>query len=70
MGFGVWVPTSVGTGVAEGGRAALSSALASCAPGVLTVNIDNGFGAACAAIKILRMIAADAVCSDKTGETP
>ena len=47
------VPTSVGFGVAAGGQAALSSALASCAPGVLTVNIDNGFGAACAAIKIL-----------------
>ncbi|WP_371348087.1 nickel pincer cofactor biosynthesis protein LarB [Ancylobacter sp. IITR112] len=47
------VPTSVGYGVAEGGRAALSSALASCAPGVVTVNIDNGFGAACAALKIL-----------------
>lgn len=47
------VPTSVGFGVAAGGQAALSSALASCAPGVLTVNIDNGFGAACAALKIL-----------------
>lgn len=47
------VPSSVGTGVSEGGRAALTSALASCAPGVVTVNIDNGFGAACAAIKIL-----------------
>ncbi len=49
----VAVPTSVGYGVAEGGKAALTSALASCAPGVVTVNIDNGFGAACAAIKIL-----------------
>ena len=47
------VPTSVGEGVAAGGQAALSSALASCAPGVVVVNIDNGFGAACAAIKIL-----------------
>ena len=47
------VPTSVGFGVGAGGQAALSSALASCAPGVLTVNIDNGFGAACAALKIL-----------------
>ncbi len=47
------VPTSVGYGVAGDGRAALSSALASCAPGVLTVNIDNGFGAAAAARKIL-----------------
>jgi NCAIR mutase (PurE)-related protein len=49
------VPTSVGYGVAEGGRAALSSALASCAPGVLTVNIDNGYGAAVSAVKILRV---------------
>lgn len=47
------VPTSVGTGVAAGGQAALTSALASCAPGVMTMNIDNGFGAACAALKIL-----------------
>lgn len=49
------VPTSVGLGVAQGGRAALQSALATCAPGVMAVNIDNGFGAACAAIKILRV---------------
>lgn len=48
------VPTSVGYGVAEGGKAALSSALASCAPGLVTVNIDNGFGAAAAARKLLR----------------
>jgi pyridinium-3,5-biscarboxylic acid mononucleotide synthase len=47
------VPTSVGYGVSEGGRAALTSALASCAPGVVVVNIDNGFGAAAAAVKIL-----------------
>lgn len=46
-------PTSVGYGVAEGGNTALSSALASCAQGVTVVNIDNGFGAACAAIRIL-----------------
>lgn len=48
------VPTSVGYGVAAHGQAALRSALSSCAPGVVTVNIDNGFGAACAAIKMLR----------------
>ena len=48
------VPTSVGYGVSEGGRTALSSALSSCAPGILTVNIDNGLGAAAAARKILR----------------
>jgi len=48
------LPTSVGYGAAEGGRAALSCALASCAPGVLVVNIDNGYGAACAALRVLR----------------
>ena len=47
------LPTSVGYGVSEGGRVALESALASCAPGILAVNIDNGYGAACAALRIL-----------------
>lgn len=47
------VPTSVGYGVSSGGKTALDSALAACAPGILTMNIDNGFGAATAAIKIL-----------------
>lgn len=46
------VPTSVGRGVAKGGTVALHSALASCAPGLLTVNIDNGFGAAQAALRM------------------
>lgn len=50
------VPSSVGYGVSAGGQAALSSALASCAPGILTVNIDNGYGAACAAIRVLGSI--------------
>ena len=49
------VPTSVGYGAARGGETALSSALASCAPGVVVVNIDNGFGAACAALRILNI---------------
>jgi NCAIR mutase (PurE)-related protein len=53
-GLVIAVPSSVGYGAAEGGRAALGAALASCAPGVVAVNIDNGFGAACAALKILR----------------
>ena len=47
------VPTSVGYGVAEGGRTALHAALASCASGLAVVNIDNGFGAAHAALRIL-----------------
>jgi hypothetical protein len=47
------VPTSVGYGVAAGGHTALNTCLASCAPGITVVNIDNGFGAACAALRIL-----------------
>ncbi len=50
------VPTSVGYGVAAGGHTALNAILASCAPGITTVNIDNGFGAACAALRALRMV--------------
>lgn len=49
------VPTSVGYGVAAGGTAALHSSLASCAQGVIVVNIDNGFGAACAAVRMLSL---------------
>lgn len=49
----VAVPTSVGYGVSEGGRAALDAMLASCAPGIAVVNIDNGYGAACAALRLL-----------------
>ena len=52
----VAVPTSVGYGVAAGGRAALDAILASCAPGIAVVNIDNGYGAACAALRILRQL--------------
>ncbi len=47
------VPTSVGYGVAAGGHAALNAILASCAPGIVCVNIDNGYGAACAALRVL-----------------
>jgi len=49
----IGVPTSFGTGVATGGAVALNTMLASCSPGVAVVNIDNGFGAACLALKIL-----------------
>jgi NCAIR mutase (PurE)-related protein len=47
------VPTSVGYGAAFGGLAALLAMLNSCAAGVTVVNIDNGFGAAAAASRIL-----------------
>ncbi len=39
------VPTSVGYGAHFGGLAPLLTMLNSCAPGVVVVNIDNGFGA-------------------------
>jgi NCAIR mutase (PurE)-related protein len=48
------VPTSVGYGASFGGIAALLGMLTSCASGVTVVNIDNGFGAAFAAARILR----------------
>jgi pyridinium-3,5-biscarboxylic acid mononucleotide synthase len=49
------VPTSVGYGVSVDGLVALGSLLAACAPGITIVNIDNGVGAAVAAVKIGRL---------------
>lgn len=47
------VPTSVGYGASLNGFTALFCMLSSCASGITTVNIDNGFGAACAAVRIV-----------------
>lgn len=47
------VPTSIGYGASHDGATALNAALASCAPGLLVCNIDNGYGAACAAMRVL-----------------
>ncbi|MDX8496353.1 nickel pincer cofactor biosynthesis protein LarB [Mesorhizobium sp. VK22B] len=52
----ICLPTSTGYGVSNGGQTALHAALASCAPGLAVVNIDNGYGAACAAFRALNMI--------------
>jgi NCAIR mutase (PurE)-related protein len=49
------VPTSAGYGASFGGVSALLGMLTSCASGVSVVNIDNGFGAACAAGRICSM---------------
>jgi pyridinium-3,5-biscarboxylic acid mononucleotide synthase len=49
------VPTSVGYGASFDGIAALLGMVNSCASGVTVTNIDNGFGAACAADAILRL---------------
>jgi NCAIR mutase (PurE)-related protein len=47
------VPTSVGYGAAFEGVAALLGMMTACAPGIGVVNIDNGFGAAALAHKIV-----------------
>lgn len=54
----IGVPVAVGYGVSAGGMAALHGMLASCAPGLSVVNIDNGYGAAMAALRILSSQAA------------
>ncbi len=48
------VPTSTGYGAARNGETALFACLTSCAPGITVCNIDNGYGAACAALRILQ----------------
>ena len=53
----VAVPTSVGYGASFEGLSALLTMLSSCAPGVAVVNIDNGFGAAQVALRIVRAAA-------------
>ena len=50
------VPVSVGYGVSKNGETALSSMLASCSPGIAVMNIDNGYGAAMAALRIIKSI--------------
>mgnify|MGYP001248137132 FL=1 len=49
-------PVSVGYGVSQNGIAALNSMLSSCSPGITVMNIDNGYGAAMAAIRIIKII--------------
>lgn len=64
------VPTSVGAGITKGGRVALFSALGSCAPGLSVVNIDNGFGAAQTATRIINQCGHRKKCLTKSNETP
>jgi pyridinium-3,5-biscarboxylic acid mononucleotide synthase len=52
----VAVPTSVGYGTGAGGLAALMAMLNSCAPGIVVVNIDNGYGAGVHAARVARRI--------------
>ena len=48
------VPTSIGYGAARDGETALMACLVSCSPGVTVCNIDNGYGAAIAALRIIK----------------
>ena len=51
------VPVSVGYGVSKDGKTALNSMLSSCSPGIAVMNIDNGYGGAMAALRIIKSIA-------------
>ena len=59
----IGVPTSVGYGVNRNGWTALNAMLGSCANGLTVVNIDNGYGAAIAAYRILRMLKTHGGCA-------
>ena len=50
----IGVPVSIGYGVSKDGMVALNSMLASCSPGIMVMNIDNGYGAAMAALRIIK----------------
>ena len=50
------VPVSVGYGVSKDGVTALHSMLSSCSPGIAVMNIDNGYGAAMATLRIINSI--------------
>ncbi|WP_405610828.1 nickel pincer cofactor biosynthesis protein LarB [Polaribacter sp. Asnod1-A03] len=52
----IGVPTSVGYGSAKNGETALHAMLTSCANGITVVNIDNGYGAAMSAFRILKLM--------------
>ena len=50
----IGLPTSTGYGASDLGKTAMNAMLASCAPGIAVVNIDNGYGAACVAMRAIR----------------
>jgi len=65
----IGVPTSTGYGAARDGETALHSMLTSCAQGVLVTNIDNGFGAACAAVRMLGLLSPSPMSPDPADRT-
>ena len=66
-GLVIAVPVATGYGVAAHGITALNSALASCAPGLVVVNVDNGYGAGCAALRMLNVMQRDRLRGDESG---
>ncbi|MEP2279900.1 nickel pincer cofactor biosynthesis protein LarB [Maribacter sp.] len=52
----IGVPTSVGYGSAKEGETALHAMLTSCANGITVVNIDNGYGAAMSAFRMIKLL--------------
>jgi hypothetical protein len=64
----VAVPTSVGYGASFGGLAAMLTMLNSCAPGVVVVGIDNGFGAGVFAARVARRTATADVTAERVRE--
>jgi NCAIR mutase (PurE)-related protein len=66
-GLVIAVPVATGYGVAANGITALNSALASCAPGLVVVNVDNGYGAGCAALRMLNVMQRGAGHGDGSG---
>ena len=55
----IGVPTSVGYGCHMNGLTPLLGMLNSCAPGVVVCNIDNGYGAAIAALRFANLLPQD-----------
>ncbi|MDI6897478.1 nickel pincer cofactor biosynthesis protein LarB [Methanocella conradii] len=51
----IGVPTSIGYGLGAGGIGALTTMLQSCVPGLVVVNVDNGFNAGATAALIAKM---------------
>jgi NCAIR mutase (PurE)-related protein len=64
------VPTSTGYGTSFGGITALLAMLNSCSNGITVVNIDNGFGAAAAAVRMMRQFVGNKVISDTQDSKP
>jgi len=63
----VAVPTSTGYGTGAGGTAALMAMLNSCAPGVVVVNVDNGYGAGVHAARVARRAAGSVARGERAG---